>query len=295
MTITWIRQTWDGRTGSAALNSPLTTGEEYLVKTDDKTDTELDVLTDTLAPYLGQPHPTAQGLYVEDIQVKQAKESPYFWKLSVKYSNEQTTAEGESPSETSPEFDPAVIEWSTENFQIPIEKDTTGQAIVNSAGDPFDPLPTKDEIRVVCTISYNSLSVPVEVLNFPNRVNGSAITIDGLSVPEGEAKCTGVRVGGLQQRNGEFYRNVQFSFAIISGGWDLSILDQGFREREPRTNDLVNIVNDGDQSGDGAAITSPALLDGAGHKIDDPNPADAVFLPFSVYGSIDFTVIPGIS
>jgi len=295
MSITWIRQTWDGRGASGSLSAPTTSTADYLVKTDDKTDTELDVITDSLAPYLGQPHPQAPSLYVEDIQVKQLKESPFFWKLSVKYSNEKTTAEGESPSETSPEFDPAVIEWSTENFQVPVEKDTSGDGILNSAGDPFDPLPTKDEMRVVVNISYNATSVPGQVLTFANKVNSGGISIDGLSISAGQAKCQSVRVGGLQQRNGEFYRNVQFSFAILEDGWNLSILDQGFREREPRTNDLIQIVNDGDQSGDGAAVTSPALLDGAGHKIEDPNPGDAIFLPFTVYDGADFTLIPGIS
>lgn len=297
MTIQWIRQTWDGRSGGAGLNSPLTTSGDYLVKTDDKTDTELDILTDGASPYLGQPHPTAAGLYIEDIQVKQMKESPFFWKLSVKYTNEFTTEDGESPSKSgsTPEFDPAVIEWTTENFQLPVEEDTSGNGIVNSAGDPFDPLPVKDEMRVVCNISYNAASVPSTVLSFANKINSSSVTMDGLSIAKGEAKCQSVRVGGLQVRNGDFYRNVQFSFAILEGGWDLSILDQGFREREPRTNDLINITNDGTQSGDGAQVTSPALLDGAGHKLADPSPADAVFLSFTIYDGADFTLIPGIT
>ena len=70
------------------------------------------------------------------------------WTVTAEYSSEFTLAEN-------PTNDPATITWGSEQFQRVVVVDKEGDAVVNSAGDPFDPPIMADDSRRVVTVTKN--------------------------------------------------------------------------------------------------------------------------------------------
>lgn len=208
--------------------------------------------------------------------------------------------------------DPAKTEWSTETFSIVVHEDMNGNAIVNSAGDPFDPAAEKDDSRWVSITRKNvANSVPAWIFAYQDAVNSDTYTIDGKPISAGEAKISAIHLSESQERNGTLYRVLTVTIHYRGEGddagssgygsgsgadevepWDLSILDAGMREIVAGSagGGLRNITNTG-TDGDGEPVTAPVPLDGDGSKIENPTPTNAVFLQFEVYRKRAFATI----
>lgn len=305
MAVEWVRERWDGRQGGGNASAEVSAQKQYLIKTNSKTDSEFDVLSDGLVPAFGDAHPVVPELIIDDIRISQRSESPFFWNLTVKYTNKRegvnagkldgdtpSTSQGGSGGAASPTSLEPEISWSTEQYQVPCDVDINNYGVVNSAGDPFDPLPMKDESRLTCTIEIQSATVPSWLLTYSDAINNTAITIDGISIDQYQAKVQSIQVGKVQQLGTETFRTVTLSISILEDTWIKKVLDQGFRAALTGADNfaLHNIVDD-----DGNEISSPALLDGFGFELRNPSADTAVFLPFHIYNEKDFTVLPGVT
>jgi hypothetical protein len=225
------------------------------------------------------------------------------WRVTCEYSSEW----GEISD--NPLDDPAVTDWGVETFTRPVWVDRDGNAIVNSAGDPFDPPAEMDDFRIVSRTRKNVSAVPTWIYSFQNAINSSSFTLDGVTVPAGTAKMTGIELGEWQERDSVAYRVLVMEMhhrGENSGGagsgsgsttdpgsefepWDITLLDAGMREVTPGSGgELRNIINAGDNS----EVSSPVPLDGSGSALADPTPANAVYLSFSVYAERDFNYLP---
>lgn len=311
MAVSWVREKWDGRQGGGNASADVKASKQYLVKTDDKSDSEFDVLTDASLPAFGDPHPVVPQLFVEDIRIAQLAESPYYWNLTVSYTNQRqgensgqldgdtpSTSGGGSTGGATPTFLKPEISWATEQFQVVCDTTVEGirgvkQAICNSAGDPFDPMPMKDESRLICNIKSYFETIPVWILDYQDAINNAAITIDGVAIDEYQAKVQSVAVSEIQRRGDVEFRTVQMRISVLKENWVKKVLDQGFRAFDATADDTFipyNITDD-----DGNQISSPVLLDGEGFKLDPPTAVDAVYLDFYIYPEKDFTELPGVS
>lgn len=316
MSLTWSAIN-DGRGGEETFQENGTTimtrSKQWRVSTGVSTTDDVTIMADAGAPKIGSAHPNHANC--KCIRRSCRPESPgqkLHWIFTAEYSTRWPNL-AENPLN-----DPAVTEWTTETFQRPIWKTIAGEAIVNSAGDPYDPPPEKDDSRWVSVTKKNiANAVPDWIFSYQDAVNSDAFTIDGESIAAGRAKISAIHLGDTQERNSIQYRTVTVtihyrgenealgsgsgSYGSGSGGdeidpWDLDILDAGLREWVPSASsglytESLRKIRSG---ADGLPVTAPVPLDGEGHKLEDPTPDTEVFLQFKVYRDKSFAAISSI-
>lgn len=234
--------------------------------------------SDSNLPLIGSLHPEDSGAWCMTLSVENT--DPWKgWLVTAEYSSERELNE----TATS---DAAIITWSSEQFQRPVIVDQDGEAIVNSAGDPFDPPHMIDDSRRVVTVTKNLATVPSWILTYQDAVNSADFTVDGVSIAEGKAKMQSVTIGEPQSRNGNTFRTVTFSMHLEKNGWLFKPLDAGFRTKIDGV--MANVRNDDD----GELPALPVPLDGFGNVLVDPSPSTAIYLEFTVYETKDFSLLP---
>ena len=293
MTIT-ARQKPTGVTGSYAGVTNETESIEYLVETDNKFITRADIMAAGVLPVKYSEHPQNSLMTVRDVSLSQ-DEGPTVWTATVQYSSAPYDKDDEEDEEyDEPTDKPARIKWTTTQFTKPIYKDINGEAIVNSAGDYFDPPIEIDASRWSIVVEKNLASIPTWVLDYRNVINSSAFEVQGLTIPRAVAKLSELAISEKQKEQDTEFYTVTFRLELATaeeGDWGLQLLDQGLHEVEfseegggTYTKKPITI--------DGEAAKQPVLLDGNGIAIINPKPTDAVFLEFDGYVDKDFSVLP---
>lgn len=260
----------------------------YRVVTDDANDDAkvvLQSLPDLATSYAPAGGVADPGAWCRRRRARNESFSKKVWIATLAFSSATELAD-------SPLDDPATIEWHTESYSRPYYKDRNGEWILNSAGDPFDPPIEADDSRWTIVVTKNMFAVPTWYLFYQDALNSTAIEIDGVQFAAWQLKCSGIDIGSQQERNDIRYRVVTLTLqpAPMTGnplvgwgdpttdGWTISLLDEGFRQIDSTTGELVAIED----------ITAPVPLNGAGRAIPDPSPTNAVGLDFDLYKLLDF-------
>lgn len=229
------------------------------------------------------------GAFVTSIscQLASAADDGCQWDVSVEYG----PGGGESAVfPANPVEHPIKISWGFAKHEVPVETDIDDKPIVNSAGDFFDPAPTRDDSRPVLKIVRNELTYdPLLALDWKDRINeDSWYGFEPGTVKAGEFP-------GELRFNAEcgFYYEVSYEFEIQPDGWVKKLLDQGMRTLNATSGKLANVLDE-----KGHQVSSPVLLDGSGQKL--ASGADPVILEFNIYKTarfadlnFDFASAPG--
>ena len=252
----------------------------WLVETDDKNTSPVDVVYNVTIPKIGQAHPNDAFAYAESVSARPVQKTSRYFLVTVPYSTR-------TPRDIDPNNDAARVQWDSEQFQEVAVYDNGGELILNSAGDPFDPPAMKDMSRISATVKKNLTFVPTWLLDYPDAVNSDAFVLDNVDIPPRIAKIQKVTVAeDWQERNFIKFREVTFLIHFRPEKWLLEILDAGFREKDATKR--KNMKNDGDAE----RPTAPIPLDGAGKMLADPSPSNATFLEFKVYDEKPFSILP---
>jgi len=278
MAVTYVGELAEGRRATNS-RGVRTYTRVFRLTTSSQTDNAFTVGSNGSLPVIGNTFPSDGNAYCTDLDV-QCVRGWRIWDVTATYSTERAI-------NTVPTSDPVFVQWDTEQFTKPATQDKNGDAIVNSAGDPFLPPEQMDDSRRVVTITKNLSSVPAWVLTYQDAVNSDTFTIDGVSIAIGEAKMQRVSVGPAEIRNGTTFRAVTFVIALRRDGWAYKILDQGYNEKDAAapTGRVPIYIR-------GMLPTSPVLLDGTGKQLPDPKATDGVFLTFNVYKTQAFSSLP---
>jgi len=259
-------------------------------------------------PRNGDPFPSDPDAVLTSIEPTCSDESPYIWYVDCQYSSKippdlgaesqeidddgnsvaTQTAPGEGQLPAPAQRDPNPINWTAtykvthEQTQEPLTHDYLGNAIVNSAGDPFYPPLMIEKSYAVFTVTKNYGTVNFDYLEtYVDTVN--------LNVWKGRAERT-CRMIAFEyeavQANGYTYWRVVFRIKYKPGswvgdrpgglvgnndigqGWDMRILDQGFRTRAvsdpgpPAVYEWTDITD----TRTGEKPEKPVLLNGTGGK-----------------------------
>jgi len=259
----------------------------WLVRTEQGA-TEYNVLSDAGAPQLGHAHPRCSAAYCTRIEATPV--GPYGWIVEAQY--QTPTNEQGNQSQQPPLNRAARIRWGCTSVRMPVYYDSSGNPILNTAGDAFDP-PLEIDVKLpVVSVSKNLSAVPAWVLSYRNAINSSAWYIDGLIILAKCARIDGLEISEWHYEQGVAYREVSYS-AIISPtayGWQPRLLNCGYNEKKKvgdETKRMPILIN-------GMAPSSPVLLDSQGQAIQNPTSNDAVWLTFNVYPELDFNSLPSV-
>jgi hypothetical protein len=281
MTIT-INETFDGRQADVSEDSQSTYTRTFEAHTGDPRIGAVLVKA-ALSLAIGQPYSTGftgeadAGAVLLRVALSCNADDGCTWAITASYGPWT-----ERPREENPLDEPEELEYGGEQFERIADVDVDGNAIVNSAGDYFDPPVVMDDSRPLFTITRNEASFSASVADSYRDTTNDA-TFFGFAA--GTVKCgfiTAVRKWHAKVP-GHFYWTVKYPFYLNRDGWTKSLLDQGLRKAE-----LVGATLTRKQiTIDGQLATSPVLLNGTGGVLA-PN-GTPVYLEYRVYPESDFS------
>lgn len=270
MGINGIYKQFRRRSGEKREDGTVGYSNEWIVTTTSVLDDAADVLK---SPQLLQQFsslPSDGQATLRNLRADQL-DDPYVW--TVRFEYDSKLDDTSTSQEENPINNPPKVRWSSTPIKIAAVKDIDGKAILNKAGDRYDPplevnlyLPTVTIERV--EYSYS----PAGALTYVGALNSDPFAGVGpryamLTVYDGTNFVHTDELG-----NQFIYWNVSYEIIFNPLGWDPEVLEQGYYE-------LV----DGDrrrmQDDDKQPLSEPFVLNEDGGK---GNPDSPVFTKWKV-------------
>jgi hypothetical protein len=298
---TVVEEKWlkDGATGSMSVDGVITWNESVIVTFSEVIDNTPDAIS--TAGYLqGQEHRNNANLtLVGDINLTPLDESNATqWRFDLVY---DTSGQGFSVEPGNPR---AIVDTGTWTSSQIVEFDTrNGNPIVNTAGDPFDPMPEEVIANPIIRVTLRQNSANMDRINDIGSVNESEIKIAGVTFPQYTAMLSDY--SSQPNRDDEGFVTFNNTYTIKGKfktgkdgsqiGWLLEILSQGFNEIRDGVRQGIRIreqTNIDDEGEDGpeyeyVPVAQPQLLDENGKAT--VNESEAVYQQFLPYKAISFS------
>ena len=252
----------------------------------------------TGVPAIGSAHPNRAGYYVTSYDVSQPDGA-------AKHTLDITVHYGPADITIDP-LDPTVIETVTEwgwddgtgDKELVTSADATPKPVVNSAGDPFESVPQVSIPTPTFTKVIRSSVRKTGYSAYLCTVNDAQIIIGDMTCAAGTLLCTIAerKLIGEEKFPYEYTVHLRYrSNHIVDHsthttkeiGWNVGILDAGMRALD--SNGQLKLIEvPMSESNVKATVTSPALLDGSGHKLDQGPSYPPVILEFKAYKEASF-------
>ena len=239
----------------------------------------------TRVPRLYETHPQKPWLYVNNHSVEPI--GPFDFRVSVNYTNRYSRGSEEKFDPTMNPLDqPWEIEWGFAVHNEKIDRDISGEPLVNSSGESFDPPVTRDFYDLVLRITRNEEAYdPIKASDYKGSINGDIF----FGFAPGLVKCTQLNARSARQAD-LWYWIVTYEFQMRKLGWQLRLIDEGFRTKGPAVDSEGNLVIQEITDDNGVKVSQPVQLDGEGQKKKDADPITVLefgintILPFSALG-----------
>jgi hypothetical protein len=227
----------------------------FLVLTNDPLDGPATIYGGPGIPVIGEAYAVGNDLDLLSTCVSvdcQPTEWPLVWTVTSEYDSDRIV----DATLSNPLNLPAELTWSFAKYERVFVRDLLGTPCVNSSNQPFDPPPVVDDSRPVLTITRNEASFnSANAILYQDAVNTDNF---GPAIPK-QAKLTNI-IGNKQQDIGVVYYKVTYEIEFRREGYDLFILDKGFRDisgnlyRDKR--DFAPLANETLQNGRGQPLTT---------------------------------------
>lgn len=282
---------------------------KFRVESTIRNENEANVANALGIPAMWESHPTNPNALVKSRSIDQDEGAPRLWTVTVMYDTqpfEVGTTSGEgggdptpgaTTQQTAPNDRPPVIRYDEQVIEEPMEEDFSDppKKVVNSAGIPYDPLPTREVTVDVITITdYTTSFDPFAAGLYRGKVNDRPVVVNGFNYDTGRLLCK--KFSGTSQfenASGKVWTREAVLWAHPYKQWDtLRLLDAGTVAFKPG---VINPIPSQITDDEGNAITQPVPLDGAGAKLDSTDPDDFVWNQFKRYPEIDFIGVFGVA
>ena len=256
----------------------------------------------TKVPLIFEVHEFDPWLFVKSKHIE--TKGPMHFRVIVKYDCELDIA---TQVPISPLMQPPDVSITFAGSNEPIDTDTEGYPITNSAGEAFDPPITKDHSDMVIRYTRNERTYDKLVAaDYKDAVNSDTF----LGFAPGHVLISMFDSVQMQAANLIYYR-VSREFRVRYDevktrdgggaiqtqvfGWTKRIRDEGFREwvgtntdGSPKYKEILD--------GQGLKISQPQLLDGLGFKLSDaaiknPPLPELCFFKYDVHKKRAFSVL----
>jgi hypothetical protein len=284
----------------------------YLVKCDDVNDApDLAALACPTTAYAsGLPVTARDAKYYDS-----TADGGVLYEVTIDYATVSTDPSKQDPN---PLLRPAIVSLSFDNFEEtvytqpersqPLAEDTDGNtvpitsdkwlwgnAVVNSAGQPFDPSIKDTFADPVLTVMKNSVGIPFDqAIEYCDTINVNDFTITyrgrAYTIKSDQAWLYNIATSP-QFENDVYYEQVTFTFKLRKDGWRRKVLDQGlaqFPNGDVSPSHPAEPIRD--KNGD--PVTKPVLLDGKGVAVGGQGGGSKpVFLKFLLKREKDFSAL----
>lgn len=258
-------------------------------------------------PAIGSEHPTRPGFYALTYDVSQPDgAAKHTLDVTVHYGPASIT---ETPSPDEPTKIEAVTEWGWDDGTGDKELVTSvavgneaAKPVLNSAGDPFDSVPTVNVPTPTFTKVIRCSERKTGYSAFMCTVNDRAVEIGDYTCPAGTLLCTVAekKIIGEWRLPYEYTIHLRYRSNIVTNtyppaqaneiGWDAAVTDAGMREIDDTTGQLKLIQVISKETGQPATVSTPELLDGHGKRVQRTSQGEAtpVVLTFHAYKRTEF-------
>lgn len=135
--------------------------------------------------------------------------------------------EDENPLNDRPE-----VRWGSRTVRLPVQftNDNPQEAITNSAGEKFDPVPEEDFRIVVYEYTHNVATYSeANASGYRGAINSDNFTLAGLGLEPYQARIQSINAQNAE-RNGVRYWRESVTVEIVDD-WRLTMVDEGLRKK----------------------------------------------------------------
>lgn len=284
-----IRELHDGRSGGLSEGLERHYTRRFRVRTDSKLVGPIEVMFAPGIPRLYSPYQSfGTGEFdtfaiCRDIKPVQDDGDWTLWHVDCEYDTRGGNPQGQpgdpgqpgsgggSGASGDPTLEPPTVEWGVQTREVPLSKDIgdpdspfpslqTPRALLNSAGQPFDPVPTIELCHLSLTVERNEVAFDqIKARKYKNVVNKDVF----LNYAAGIWLLKHI-TGREVYKGAHKYARVRYEFWLAptldpTDHWDnLDILDAGLCRKGAAGGPPIPIIVNGHP------ITQPALLSSAG-------------------------------
>lgn len=262
-------------------------------------------------PKKDSKHTTWKTLYVESYSWSHAAPRARLWTCEVVYKRRQTTEASGEDGRTRV----LMQEWGHEGGQGEIVSDAgSGAPVVNSAGDPFDSLPTRDETYPCVRYGYAEKTFRPERLWLNNCINNAELTVLGITFPPHTCRLKVSCKRNLQSEDwpyewtyifvgreswvkrsqcvplggGDISVDYEEDGLKMNIGWDVALLQCGFQHFDENGDKVKFLVQDA--NGNPTEPSLPQLLDVDGKALS-PTAGGGILALVQAYREADLSGI----
>lgn len=208
--------------------------------------------------------------YCNTLSAVQEEGDSLGWIVTAEYGPYSTLWAGGGPAQN-PLLQPIDVSWSERDQEVVADMDVDGKAIVNTAGDPYDPPIMDDDPRQVITIVRNEAMLNLPLLQLYRKAVNSDVFAgyNPLMV-----RVVSILPKSVFHQDIGWYYQVTYEFEALPPwsqyaglyGWRRTVLNQGLRSINSTTGNLQHVTING------IPVTEPVLLDKNGYyKQNNPN------------------------
>jgi len=281
------------RSGRWELNSGRSYQRKLQVITDDVNDGPATVMAQVGAQYgdIYNPGYGTEGdryCYCHSVDCDPVGDDGLQWEITLGFGWYDPNNAGGGPSQN-PLAMPIEVSWGLRDHELVLDTDQAGNAVLNTAGDPYDPPVVIDDPRLVMTVVRNEPAFNIGwVVAYRNAVNSDAFA----GFPPLTCKVLNISSRSQWHQDAGWYYQATYEFEFLTAsidydtqtGYRRRVVSQGFRAISVVTGKPYHITLKG------VPVNSPMLLDKNGYLLglNEP-PYWQVFqaypeLPFAVFG-----------
>lgn len=245
-----------------------------------KSDTPLrEFQIEQIVGAIGSVHPDYPGLFCVAYQAKQTRKDRTLWDVTLNYENRDLSDYQENPLQR-----PAQVSWTTVSYEEDFVRDINGKAVVNSAGDYFNPPIKVQRSRWQAQYTRNVANVPGWLVQYSDAINSDNFTLGPISVAPRCAKIDRIEISPLQVENGVQFYTLRIGLTVQPESWQPKIADRGLYVKVDGKRQRARV--------NGEPATEPVFLDGKGGMLSDPTPDNIVWLTqYKAYRELPFNVL----
>lgn len=218
-------------------------------------------------PALGDAWPGNSGIFAQDVRAREAEQlegGRWAWDVEITYAPaefDMTAGGGDYP--VNPLLRPAMWSFGGRMVQYFPTKDKWDRDLVNTAGDPLDPIEGFFRVHGIATIHKNLASFSMaDVTYWVNGINSDAVQ----GIPRGHLLVTDM-TADLRRENGFSYWAGSVTVEYNPEGWQPKLINQGMRYwKTSGEKETLCWAEDAD----GNKATEPVLLNESGGLLIDP-------------------------
>jgi len=227
-------------------------------------------------PNVGDVHPSLSNYYCTSRDFEEGQGSEKI-RVKVTCNYEKKVEESSGSGSTAVTSQVEEIGWDAETEERELVDAADGTAVLNSAGDVFERVPTVSVPAPTFTKVMKFKQLQSGAMDCDCKVNSSAVTIGGRTYPVGSLLCHVAWKRIIGDADWKYRYTIQLKYRTnpvkLSGantvtdiGWDVAITDAGMRELDD--NGKLKLIKALDsETGKRCTVTSPELLDGDGKAV----------------------------